>query len=42
MSSAFRVQAIPFTVVVDQQGKILAKELRGTDLEAFVNEQLAK
>ena len=39
-ANAFRVQAIPFTVVVDQTGKILAKELRGEELEQFVKEQL--
>ncbi len=41
-AEAFNVQAIPFTVVVDQQGTILAKDLRGTELEAFVQEQLEK
>lgn len=41
-ATAFHVVSIPFTVVVDQQGKILAKELRGPELESFVNEQLEK
>jgi len=41
-AEAFKVQTIPFTVVVDQQGKILAKELRGEELETFVQEQLEK
>ncbi|MBR1447296.1 MAG: redoxin domain-containing protein [Prevotella sp.] len=39
-ANAFHIQAIPFTVVVDQNGKILAKELRGEELEQFVKEQL--
>jgi len=41
-AATFNIQAIPFTVVVDQQGTILAKNLRGEELENFVNEQLAK
>jgi len=36
----FQVNSIPFTVVVDQQGNILKKGLRGEELEAFVKEQL--
>ena len=36
----FQVNSIPFTVVVDQQGNILKKGLRGEKLEEFVKEQL--
>ena len=36
----FQVRAIPFMVVVDQQGKILEKGLRGTALEQFIEKQL--
>lgn len=36
----FQVNSIPFTVVVDQQGKILKKGLRGNELEEFIKEQL--
>lgn len=36
----YQVRAIPFVVVVDQQGKILEKGLRGTALELFIEEQL--
>ncbi len=36
----FQVNSIPFTVVVDQQGKILKKGLRGNELEKFIEEQL--
>ncbi|MBP3789178.1 MAG: AhpC/TSA family protein [Prevotella sp.] len=36
----FQVNSIPFIVVVDQQGKILKKGLRGNDLEEFIEEQL--
>ena len=37
---SFAINAIPFTVVVDQNGKILAKELRRESLEEFVEGQL--
>jgi thiol-disulfide isomerase/thioredoxin len=37
---SFEFQAIPFTVVVDQEGKILARELRGEALAKFISEQL--
>ena len=36
----YQVRAIPFVVVVDQQGKILEKGLRGTALELFIEGQL--
>ncbi len=38
----FHVQYIPYIVIVDQQGKILAKDLRGEKLEEFVSQQLAQ
>lgn len=34
------VRSIPHTVVVSKDGKILARELRGDDLDAFVAKQL--
>jgi thiol-disulfide isomerase/thioredoxin len=36
----FNVTSIPHTIVVDQQGKILRRGLRGEQLEQFVQEQL--
>ena len=36
----FNVTSIPHTIVVDQQGKILRRGLRGDQLEQFVQEQL--
>ena len=41
VARSFKINAIPFTVVVDQKGTILAKKLRGEELEQFVSEQLA-
>ncbi len=40
IAQSFGVRTIPFTVVIDQQGKILKKGLRGEDLAAYVSEQL--
>ena len=40
VAKSFGVRAIPFTVVVDQQGKVLAKELRGEKLSQFISEHL--
>ena len=39
-ASAFRVQSIPYTVVVDSVGTILKKGLRGDDLRLFISELL--
>lgn len=36
----FGVTAIPHTIVVDQQGNILARGLRGEDLHNFIDKQL--
>lgn len=36
----FNVTSIPHTIVVDQQGKILRRGLRGEELEGFIQEQL--
>jgi thiol-disulfide isomerase/thioredoxin len=36
----FQVRAIPYTIVVDQNGTILEKGLRGTELELFVESKL--
>ena len=38
----FHVQYIPYIVIVDQQGNILAKDLRGEKLEQFVSQQLGQ
>ena len=38
----FRVQYIPYIVIVDQQGNILDKDLRGEKLEQFVAEHLGQ
>ena len=40
IAQSFGARTIPFTVVVDQQGKILKKGLRGEELAAFVSELL--
>ena len=37
---SFKINGIPFTVVVDQKGTILAKNLRREELEQFISEQL--
>lgn len=39
-AATFNVRSIPFTVVVDQQGKILARELRGSQLADFIAQHL--
>ena len=36
----FQVTSIPHTIVVDQNGKILRRGLRGEKLEEFVTDQL--
>ena len=36
----FNISSIPHTVVIDQNGKILRRGLRGTQLEQFVDSQL--
>lgn len=36
----FDITSIPHTIVVDQQGIILARGLRGEDLKQFVEERL--
>jgi len=36
----YNVQGIPFTVLLDREGKIIAKNLRGPDLEAKLKEVL--
>lgn len=38
----FDVTSIPHTIVVDQQGKILRRGLRGEQLSEFVESQLGK
>ena len=39
-AQTFNVQSIPYTIVVDADGVILKKGLRGTELEKFVSERL--
>jgi hypothetical protein len=36
----FQVNAIPFMAIVDQNGTIIQKGLRGEELEQFISEQL--
>ena len=36
----FQVRAIPFLVILDSEGKILQKGLRGEDLKEFISQQL--
>ena len=36
----FNIQSIPHTIVVDQQGKILQRGLRGEALKSFIEGQL--
>ena len=36
----YGIQAIPFTIVVDNEGKVLAAGLRGEELTAFIAQQL--
>lgn len=40
VAQSFGVRAIPFTVVLDQEGKVLAKGLRGEELSQFITEKL--
>lgn len=40
IARSFGVQTIPFTAVIDQQGKVLSKGLRGAELSQFINENL--
>ena len=40
VAKQFNVTSIPHTIIVDQNGKILRRGLRGEQLEAFVAEQL--
>jgi hypothetical protein len=37
---SYHVEAIPFTVLLDREGKILAKGLRGAELESKLKEAL--
>ena len=36
----YGIQAIPFTIIVDNEGKVLAAGLRGEELTAFIAQQL--
>lgn len=40
-AKAYNVEGIPFTVLIDKEGKILAKNLRGDDLEKAIEKALA-
>ncbi len=42
ISNKFNIEYIPFTLVVDSTGTILATNLRGEELKKFVEEQLKK
>ena len=41
-STLFNVASIPFTILIDKEGKIVAKGLRGLDLSCAVNNTLKK
>lgn len=41
-SNMFNVSSIPFTILIDREGKIIAKGLRGNDLNLAVNRALSK
>jgi len=41
-AKAYKVESIPHILIVDQQGKILARGLRGEKLEQFVSSQLGE
>jgi len=38
----FDVKAIPFTMIVDTEGNVVASGLRGTELEDFIHNALAE
>ena len=40
-AKAYNVQSIPFTVLLDKEGKIIAKDLRGAQLESAIEKALA-
>jgi len=40
VAQSFGVRTIPFTAVIDNQGKVLAKGLRGEELSQFISEKL--
>ena len=40
VAMSYRVEAIPASFILDPQGKIIAKNLRGAELEAFLNKTL--
>lgn len=42
IAQQFGVNAIPFTLVVDREGNVLASGLTGNDLEDFVRDNLKK
>lgn len=41
-STMFNVASIPFTILIDKEGKIVAKGLRGPDLSDAINKTLSK
>ena len=41
-STLFNVASIPFTILIDKEGKIVAKGLRGQDLSRTINSTLMK
>ncbi len=42
IAQMFGVKAIPFTMIVDQEGKVLASGLTGTNLEDFLRKNLSE
>ena len=41
-STLFNVASIPFTILIDKEGKIVAKGLRGPDLSDAISKALSK
>ena len=40
VAQKFGVQGIPFSVLIDAEGKVLAKNLRGEELHSFLEENI--
>ena len=38
----YGIQAIPFTIIVDKEGKVLEAGLRGEELDMYISSKLEK